>query len=93
MISSMMTTCVVLRFFATVMTFMVAVAVPIGATTVAQEDNCFDFSEYLPDNITVDGCWTCDRDVHWWESLKALKWKVTFHCTSDDGSTLTVGIS
>ncbi len=54
-----------------------------------EEDECFDFSDYVPDNVSVAGCWECDRDVHWLESLFSWSWKFTLECTSDDGSTIT----
>ncbi len=63
-------------------------AVPVCAAE--SSGDCFDFSDYLPDNVSVDGCWDCDVDVHWFASLFSWSWKFTLSCTSDDGSTMTI---
>lgn len=55
--------------------------------------DCFDFSDYLPDNISIAGCWDCEVDVHWWDSLFSWSWKFTLDCTSGDGSTYTVSVT
>ena len=60
---------------------------PAPACAVQEQDSdeeCYDFSEYLPDNVSIDGCWECDTDVHWFASLFSWSWKATLNCVSGD---------
>ena len=57
-----------------------------GATPVrANDDDCFDFSEYLPDGVTIDGCWECDISPRLDWSFWCLD--VTITCSSVDPET------
>lgn len=73
----------------------IAIWLHSSATACAASDpgDCFDFSEYLPGDISIDGCWDCDVDVHWWDSLFSWSWKFTLDCTSEDGSTYTISVT
>lgn len=66
---------------------------PTSACAATASGECFDFSEYLPEEISIDGCWDCDVDVHWLSSLFSWSWKVTLDCTSEDGSSYTVSVT
>ena len=64
---------------------------PVPVCAAESGGDCFDFSKYLPDNVSIDGCWECDVNVHVWSSIFSWKfWKVTLTCTSEDGTTMTI---
>ena len=60
------------------------------ARPAQQEEDCNDLAGCMPDGVTLEGCWTCERDVHVKSSLRHLRLKGEYVCTSDDESTITI---
>lgn len=56
----------------------------------AQKEDCNDLAGCLPDGLTLEGCWTCKRDIYVKSSLWRLRLRGEYVCTSDDGSTITI---
>lgn len=52
-------------------------------------EECDDM-EFLPDGVSIDGCWQCDRDLHFGLSFWCID--ATWTCTSGE-NTLVVTVT
>ena len=75
----------------TLLVVAVALAVPLLSPKVAcaaapVQEECDDLTECVPEGMTVEGCWTCETDLHVWESAKSWCLIGTVTCSSDEGT-------
>lgn len=54
------------------------------------QGDCYDFG-VLPDGVSIEGCWNCDKDVHWGWSFWCVD--VTLSCDDGEGNSLEIDIT
>lgn len=56
----------------------------------SQGGGCYDFDE-LPDGISIEGCWSCEKDYHLGWSFWCVD--VTLSCDDGEGNSLEIDIT
>lgn len=81
-------------FSATAVTILVVAATltepllhsKVACAAVPAQEECDDLSDCVPEGMDVEGCWTCETDLHVWESTKSWRLIGTVTCESDEGT-------